>query len=583
MKSFSSVDFANLSSLSKKLHALYVEDDEKVQEQSIKLFDSFFKSVTIKSNGLEALEAFKENPDIDLIISDIAMPKMDGIEFINEIRELNKKVPIIILSAMNNQKTLTQAIKLGVDGYCLKPIDLFDFSEVLMKIIEKIKLENQVREYEQSLEDKIYEQKLIIEKQYTTDSLTLLPNFNALNQSLQQTLPDGETHILILASIDSFQLYTELYGLEIGNQIIEDYATLLKEYIKIKHYSLFRLSQDKFVLYKSAPLTSIDEYEQDIEKLFSFVSQSKIYIKSLNKYLKLTITLGISFSKEDTLNRADLALAKAQANGRNFIAYSNMLNRNDEIKNNLYWVEEIEKAIEENRVIPFFQPLYNEQNKIVKYEALIRIKQIKKGKVHIVSPEDFLTLSKKTKQYLQLNSIMIQKAIKLSHRYDETIVIKLTYDDIINDSLNRLILDNLSFGNSILDKLELNILNTCILKYFDSHSSIDIVKLQNYIQNLKNIGVKIVIDNFGMNYGDFKHIFELKPDYIRINGKFIDEIENNEEIKHYMQSIMEFAKNIKIQTIITHIETKELYEKALKHNFDLYQGIYLQAPSDKIH
>jgi EAL domain-containing protein (putative c-di-GMP-specific phosphodiesterase class I) len=86
-----------------------------------------------------------------------------------------------------------------------------------------------------------------------------------------------------------------------------------------------------------------------------------------------------------------------------------------------------------------------------------------------------------------------------------------------------------------------------------------------------------------MNYGDFKHIFELKPDYIRINGKFIDEIENNEEIKHYMQSIMEFAKNIKIQTIITHIETKELYEKALKHNFDLYQGIYLQAPSDKIH
>jgi diguanylate cyclase (GGDEF)-like protein len=411
MKSFNSVDFASLSGLSKQLNALYVEDDEKVQEQSIKLFDSFFKEVIIKSNGVEALEEFKANPDIDLIITDIAMPKMDGIELINEIRELNKHIPIIILSAMNNQKILTQAIKLGVDGYCLKPIDLFDFSEVLMKIIEKIKLENQVKEYEQSLEDKIHEQKLVIEKQYTTDSLTQLPNYNALKQQLETSILPGSTPIVIVISIDSFQLYTELYGLEIGNNILIDFAKLLKSHLEDKDYVLYRLSQDKFVLHKIASVTSVDEYEKDIEQLFSFISSSTIYINSFNKHLKISITLGISFSSDDALNKADLALAKAQVNGRNFIAYSNVLNRNDEIQNNLYWVEEIEKAIEENRVVPFFQPIYNKNNKIVKYEALIRIKQLDRGKVHIISPEDFLNLSKKTKQYLQLNGIMIKKLL----------------------------------------------------------------------------------------------------------------------------------------------------------------------------
>jgi diguanylate cyclase (GGDEF)-like protein len=583
MKSFNSVDFASLSGLSKQLNALYVEDDEKVQEQSIKLFDSFFKEVIIKSNGVEALEEFKANPDIDLIITDIAMPKMDGIELINEIRELNKHIPIIILSAMNNQKILTQAIKLGVDGYCLKPIDLFDFSEVLMKIIEKIKLENQVKEYEQSLEDKIHEQKLVIEKQYTTDSLTQLPNYNALKQQLETSILPGSTPIVIVISIDSFQLYTELYGLEIGNNILIDFAKLLKSHLEDKDYVLYRLSQDKFVLHKIASVTSVDEYEKDIEQLFSFISSSTIYINSFNKHLKISITLGISFSSDDALNKADLALAKAQVNGRNFIAYSNVLNRNDEIQNNLYWVEEIEKAIEENRVVPFFQPIYNKNNKIVKYEALIRIKQLDRGKVHIISPEDFLNLSKKTKQYLQLNGIMIKKAIKLSHRYDETIVIKLTYDDIVNDSLNRLVLDNLSYGSSILDKLELNISNTCILKYFENHPNIDIEKLQNYIQNLKNIGVKIVIDNFAMNSNDFKHLFELKPDFIRIHGDFLNEVVTNEEIKEYMISIMNFAKKINIKTQVTHIETESQYNKALEYNFDLYQGIYLQAPTDKIH
>lgn len=582
MKNFSSVDFANLSSLSKKLVTLYIEDEIKVQEQSIKLFDSFFDTIIIKSNGYDALEEFKDNPNIDLIITDIAMPKMDGIELINEVREINKKIPIIILSAMNSQKILTESIKLGVDGYCLKPIDLFDFSEVLMKIIEKLKLESQVKEYEQSLEDKIQEQKQIIERQYTTDSLTNLPNFNALNQQLQLPMRDGLSPILMMISIDSFKLYTELYGLDIGNHIILEFSKILDEYNQEKEFNLYRLSNEKFVLHDITPLTSIDDHERDIEDLFHFISKSKIYIEPLHKHIKLSITMGISFSKEDTLNKADLALAKAQKDGRDVIGYSNDLNRNNEIENNLYWVEEIEKAIEEDRVVPFFQPIFDKNKKIIKYEALIRIRQMKDGKEHFVSPEDFLTISKKTKQYLHLNSIMIKKAIEISQKYDQIIVMRLTYDDIVNDSLNRLIIENLSNIESNLNRIELNICNTCVLKYFENHSNIAMNKLQSYIENLKNFGIKIVIDNFGMNYQDFKNIFHLKPDSIKINGQFINEVDTNDEIKYYIKSIMNFAQNLDISTIITHIESAQMFNKALNYNFDQYQGIFLQAPAKSV-
>jgi EAL domain-containing protein (putative c-di-GMP-specific phosphodiesterase class I) len=86
-----------------------------------------------------------------------------------------------------------------------------------------------------------------------------------------------------------------------------------------------------------------------------------------------------------------------------------------------------------------------------------------------------------------------------------------------------------------------------------------------------------------MNSNDFKHLFELKPDFIRIHGDFLNEVVTNEEIKEYMISIMNFAKKINIKTQVTHIETESQYNKALEYNFDLYQGIYLQAPTDKIH
>jgi len=119
-----------------KISILYVEDDKTIQVIFANILKKFVKNLYIAENGEEGLEKFnKFNPDI--VITDIQMPKMNGIELIEEIRKKNKSIPIIITTAFNNIEYPIKAIKLGIDGFFLKPIE--DIQGYLRNLEEKAK------------------------------------------------------------------------------------------------------------------------------------------------------------------------------------------------------------------------------------------------------------------------------------------------------------------------------------------------------------------------------------------------------------------------------------------------------------
>ncbi|WP_051654254.1 EAL domain-containing protein [Persephonella sp. KM09-Lau-8] len=126
-----------------KIKVLYVEDDPRVRETTLLLLKEFFHKILTASNGNEGLKIYqKEKPD--LIITDINMPVMSGLEMVSKIREKDKDIPIIVLTAHSETDYLIQSIKLGVDGYILKPIDLNQFLEVIKKVLEKITLKKEL-------------------------------------------------------------------------------------------------------------------------------------------------------------------------------------------------------------------------------------------------------------------------------------------------------------------------------------------------------------------------------------------------------------------------------------------------------
>ena len=135
----------DIINLSKNLTLLYVEDNKDTKEASLIAFEEFFDEIITAENGEMGFNKFQENKNsINIIITDINMPKLNGIDMISKIRELNSNVPILILSAHDESNYFLDSIKLGVDGYLLKPIELNQFFMILDKITQKIQLEKEI-------------------------------------------------------------------------------------------------------------------------------------------------------------------------------------------------------------------------------------------------------------------------------------------------------------------------------------------------------------------------------------------------------------------------------------------------------
>ena len=183
----------------KNLNILYVEDNIEVQTQTTKMLQSFFNNICIANNGKVALELFANNKSYHILITDIKMPVLDGLGFIESIRKTNKKIPIIVLSAHDNKDYFLKTINAGIDGYILKPYTLEQITTTLSNIVEK---------YEFNIMDK-----KIIELEFDF----------IWNKTENQLFKNNEIIKLSKNEIKLFQLFIDNYSLLKNYQEIETF------------------------------------------------------------------------------------------------------------------------------------------------------------------------------------------------------------------------------------------------------------------------------------------------------------------------------------------------------------------------
>lgn len=124
----------------KSLTVLYVEDEGDNRTQIAQILELFFKEVVVAENGLEAFELYKAQ-EIDLVMTDLTMPFMDGLDMIKEVRKIHHNQHVIVLTAHNSSENLMETIDLQLDGFLLKPIKMEKMMDLLLKITHIINLE----------------------------------------------------------------------------------------------------------------------------------------------------------------------------------------------------------------------------------------------------------------------------------------------------------------------------------------------------------------------------------------------------------------------------------------------------------
>ena len=119
------------------LKILYVEDDELAREEIADFLEFEVGELIVASNGEEGLELFKKHKP-DIVITDINMPKMNGLEMAKEIKKISPNTPIIITSAYSDSDYIIKAIELGISKYVLKPIDVDELLAMLIQTAKEI-------------------------------------------------------------------------------------------------------------------------------------------------------------------------------------------------------------------------------------------------------------------------------------------------------------------------------------------------------------------------------------------------------------------------------------------------------------
>jgi len=243
----------------KKYNLLYVEDDVNVSKTTKMVLEMIFKNVFFESNGEEGLNFYNKNyKKIDMILSDINMPKMDGIKMSEEIRKKSRTIPIILLTAFDDYEYTKRGIEVNITSYIEKPFDInvfFKELEKIIMIIENREIKHQLM-YANEQYQKGLEEFLLVSKTDANGKITYVNDsfVKIFGYSKEELI--GKTHKIISHYSNKDEIYKEMWN------TIKNKKTMWKNILKNK-------TKDNEILYQETIILPILDKEENIIEFLS--------------------------------------------------------------------------------------------------------------------------------------------------------------------------------------------------------------------------------------------------------------------------------------------------------------------------
>jgi PAS domain S-box-containing protein/diguanylate cyclase (GGDEF)-like protein len=425
---------------------------------------------------------------------------------------------------------------------------------------------NEIIEYIATRTDvtELIQKEQIIKEQYT-DDLTKLDNRTALISRLKHS---KGLHTLVLFNLARFSDFNNYFGYDYGDKILIFFAQNLSNIAK--DYQIFRTSGDEFAILFEKQNYSSCMVKDTINEIIKSLEKLNIDIEGIST--NIPFSCGVAYGPHEVLYKlANMAIKEAKKSNESIIFYNESDLENESIKTNIETINKVRVAIEEDRIIPFFQGIVNNQTgKIEKYECLIRLKDID-GK--ILSPFFFLEHAKKAKLYEKLTAIMIKKSFLTFADTDFEFSINFSMQDISSKEIKQLLFDYLH---------KYKCANRVVLEIVESEGINNIDETLAFFKDVKDMGCKIAIDDFGTGYSNFEYLIKLNADYLKIDGSLIKNILDQKDSCSVVLTIVEFAKKLGLKTIAEFVENEKIYQALKNMGVDYSQGYHFSVPKGSI-
>ena len=416
-----------------------------------------------------------------------------------------------------------------------------------------------------ALKHELAEKESVLSQMRYTDQLTGLYNRNHLQKCLKEP---GEK-ALVIVDMDNFGLVNNVYGPQIGDYVLAQAAQMMRVN-KPNNAELFRFAGDEFIylIRNPEPLQG----EGLAQQILGFATQSHIYYDEIE--IKTSYTVGIAYaSGPELLSHALTALQEAKNRGCNrYSTYAEDLEALKRQESNLYWIPRVRHAIDEEAITPWFQPIIdNVSGKIERYECLARLKD-EVG--NIIDPYYFLEAAEVSGILTSITKAMISHSFSYFEGKGIHFSINITDSDLQEGYLEEFLDFRLKKHNLLASQVTLEIV--------ESITAVQASSQTDQLSRLKKMGFLIAADDFGAEHSNFSRLLSIDLDFIKIDGRFVRNLEHDGRSQMIVRNIVQFSKSIGAKTIAEFVATPEVYERVKKMGVDYSQGFFLGRPAPSI-
>ena len=390
-----------------------------------------------------------------------------------------------------------------------------------------------------------------LRKLANSDTLTGLPNRSYFQTNQTLLVRKKVPHALLVFDLDNFKKINDSMGHEVGDVLLCQVAKRMRA-VGRKQDTVYRLGGDEFSI--------IIENTNDIHTITSIAKEVLTTIaqplKLKNQEVVLFSSLGIvlypedGFSPQELLKNADTAMYHAKNNGGNkYQFFSDSMNK--AAVKRLQVESLIRHGLKEDSFSVFYQPKIEiSTGKVAGMEALVRFETPKKG---IISPVTFIPISEETGQIIEIGEVVLRKSCYATKKWVDAglfngrVAVNLSAVQFTQPNLVGMIADILKESQLPAKYLELEITEGTVMD--SPQKAIDIM-LQ-----IRAMGIHLSLDDFGTGYSSLAYLKKFPLNTLKIDKAFVDDIEESEQGRNMVATIVTIAHNLGMQVVAEGVET----------------------------